>query len=118
LKDHQGDHQVTIIGGKDTISQEDFVAYWDILHNAFTIHVDRERIRKGLWKEYPASDQAKQVKVKIDRVLRSLSQLPPGEAGSLTEEGHELRLNALEELYDIINYAVFTARRLEGTWQM
>lgn len=87
------------------ISGKDLEDYTNVTLDALSIHLDRERIRHGLWKDYPAKDQCYQIKVKVDRVLRSL------EGPDLTEEQ---RANAVEELYDIINYSNFAVRILEG----
>jgi hypothetical protein len=105
-------HEVTHRGGIGIISPYDFNEYWNVVEDAFAVHLDREEIRHGLWKEYPAVDQANQIKVKIDRVLRSLERvtLPPE-----TPNAAALVNNAISELNDIINYAVFTSRILQGT---
>lgn len=87
------------------ISAEDRQQYFQTISNAFDVHLDREAIRKGLWKDYPARDQIFQLKVKIGRIERSL------EGGALTPEQSE---NIVSELHDIINYAVFAARIIEG----
>jgi len=86
----------------DTISQEDLDAYMDVIMAALGIHYEKERIRKGLWKEYGAKEQVDVIKIKADRVIRSLE---------LGIEGREE--NAKEELLDVINYAVFGIRRLQ-----
>lgn len=118
------DHTVTVRGGDGIISQEDFVAYWDVMMSAFAVHIDREEIRQGLWKEYPAEDQFHQIKVKIDRVGRSMEQILAlaktlGESTPDETQHQETqsRINALganvrEEVYDIINYANFGERQL------
>jgi len=88
--------------GPVSISKGDMEAYLDVIEQALAIHLDREAIRHGLWKEYPAKDQLYQIKVKTDRVARSLE-------GEPTEEQCE---NAVQELLDIINYSVFAIRKL------
>lgn len=90
----------------DEISQEDRTEYMNVIAGALLVHLDRERIRHGLWKEYPAIDQVYQISVKADRVKRSLNQ-----GISMTEDQRE---NAIDECYDIINYAIFAVRLLEG----
>ena len=90
----------------DEISQEDRTEYMNVVAGALLVHLDRERIRHGLWKEYPAKDQVYQISVKADRVKRSLDQ------GLMMSD--DQRDNAIEELYDIINYAIFGVRILEG----
>jgi hypothetical protein len=88
------------------LSQGDFNEYWDFQHGAFAVHLDREQIRRGLWKQYPALDQFNQIKVKVDRVINSLKL------------GDELQSaivqNIVEESYDIVNYANFGARIVQG----
>jgi hypothetical protein len=86
----------------DTISQADLDAYMDVIMAALNIHYEKERIRKGLWKDYGAKEQVDVIKIKADRVIRSLE---------LGIEGREE--NAKEELLDVINYAVFGIRRLQ-----
>ena len=108
-----GPQQVMISSGDESlINDEDFQAYFGILGEAFQIHLDKERIRKALWKDYPAEDQSNQIKVKIDRIIRSLERLRQQEADS-GPLSSALRDNILEELYDIINYSVFAARLVE-----
>lgn len=94
------------------ISDNDIEAWAQVVSDAFSVHVDRERVRKGLWKNYPARDQAVQVRTKIDRILHSLELL---ESDDLTESARAvLAQNVLEESSDIINYTVFTARIVSG----
>jgi len=88
------------------ISETDREQYLEVIASALLVHLDRERVRMGLWKEYPAKDQMSQVRVKTDRVLRSLER-----GFEMTEDMKE---NAIEECYDIINYAIFTVRILTG----
>lgn len=93
------------------ISSDDAKAYADVIESAISVHLNREAIRKGLWKRYPARDQCNQIKVKIDRILHSLDQI-----AAVAERNDEiLKQNILEELDDIINYAVFAARQIKGT---
>ena len=102
-------HSVTIIGGQGIISQEDFQGYWDIITDAFTIHIGKERTRQGLWKNYPAGDQYNQVRIKADRIMRSLEVIgkTPDEA-LVTALKEEVR----SEGHDIINYITFGDRLL------
>lgn len=98
------------------ISPEDVSDYFDVITDAFGVHIDRERIRHGLWKDYPAEDQGNQIKVKIDRVLRSLERLKfiPENTPEQRLEREALKQNAVSEGHDIINYANFLIRILEG----
>jgi hypothetical protein len=103
---------VTFQGGDGIITRHDFLAYWDVLQEAFAIHIDREAIRHGLWKDYPAGDQAGQIKTKVDRVLRSLElieTMDPESAEFIAQV-----TNVASEMLDIINYAVFTVRKMRG----
>ena len=101
----------SIFDGGDVISMGDVQDYVGVIQAAFAIHKDREKIRHGLWKDYPAADQCNQVKVKIDRTLRSLELI----AGHPMGDNQALQENAVQELLDIINYANFAVRLLEGT---
>jgi hypothetical protein len=104
------------IFGTGTLTTSDISDYFDVIGAAFRIHIDKERIRDGLWKQYPAEDQCNQIKIKIDRILRSLeriSSMPIGQDCS-QHTLHMLRENITEELHDIINYAVFAARIVNG----
>lgn len=108
------------------ISAEDFKAYWSVLESAYDIHLEKETIRQGLWKDYPAEDQFNQIKIKIDRVLRSMERIREIEkqsreqADSAQYETLEvwrdqlvaLKTNIREEVADIINYATFGERQL------
>jgi len=98
-----------MFGGTGILSEIDINDYFDVIRDAFAIHVEKERIRNGLWKEYPAEDQCNQIKIKIDRVIRSLERMRTG--ADLTGE---IARNVLEEQHDIINYSVFTARIVSG----
>jgi hypothetical protein len=88
------------------ISVEDFIKYLDVVNFSLMIHYERERIRFGLWKDYPATDQAGAIKVKVDRIIRSLERQP--------EPSTEMVTATTEEFQDIINYAIFGARKLGG----
>ena len=103
----------SVFGGTDVISPGDMCDYFDVIYDAFNVHVDRERIRDGLWKEYPAEDQCNQIKVKIDRVLRSLERKRQYER-NVGGSPDPMIQNAIEELFDIINYANFAVRILAG----
>lgn len=94
-----------------TVSQEDIDAYASVVDRAFGVHVDRERIRQGLWKQYDASDQTRQIKIKADRVDHSMDRRV--KADGATAEA--LSKSVIEELYDVINYSIFAIRQLEGT---
>jgi hypothetical protein len=101
---------VYISGNIGTISQQDAEAYWQEVFEAWKIYLDREAVRHGLWKRASAGDQGRQIKAKIDRALRSLELV---EQLKVTEE--DARDSILEELDDIINYAVFMKRIVKGT---
>lgn len=110
------EHEVHDVAFKDAdgvISDGDATLYFMVVQQAWNIHLDKERIRHGLWQEYPAQDQANQIKIKIDRVLRSLERIAHlEEIPSEKELLEELKANVCEEMHDIINYAVFTVRQL------
>ena len=87
------------------ISLEDFHSYFDVFSEAWDVHKDREAVRTGLWKEYPAQDQMWQVKVKTDRVLRILGD----------DKATDVQIAAaIKEFPDIINYTNFAARIMKG----
>ena len=91
------------------ISAADFDLYWREVGEAFAVHLNREEIRHGLWKEFPAADQARQIKSKVDRVLRALELVD-----QLKISQEEAQDSILEELDDIINYAIFAKRIVKG----
>lgn len=93
----------------DSIGGDDVQAYIDVVLGAFAIHADREAIRHGLWKEYPARDQMFHVGIKADRVRRTLDDTLAGQGAS---EGEIAAMVA--EARDIINYTIFTVRILES----
>lgn len=84
------------------ISEEDLVHYFDCCLEALKIHLDRERQRHGLWKQYPAVDQVRNIRIKSERIMNMLDREQRGIA--LTDEE---RRAMLEEYPDIINYAIF-----------
>jgi hypothetical protein len=84
---------------EEAISDEDVIAYFDVLIGAFKVHIDREKKRHGLWKDYPAADQIDQIRFKADRVKRMIERGGEGVDGEIVNEA-----------YDIINYATFAAR--------
>jgi len=103
----------SVFGGMDVLEPNDVVDYFDCIRDAFQIHVEKERLRNGHWKEYPTEDQNNCIKLKSDRVTRTLERLnAEGHMGPIMEM--DLRANATEELHDIINYAVFALRILNG----
>jgi hypothetical protein len=87
------------------LDDADFEKYLDVIAGALAVHVDRERIRHGLWKRYSARDQATTAKTKLERVLNTLN---------MDTVDDDLTANAIEELFDIINYSVFAVRLLRG----
>ena len=95
--------EANTLNSDGAISEQDMFDYFEVVFSAFDVHLDRERIRKGLWKKYNALDQVHPVRVKTDRIMRSLEGTP-------TQEQID---NAVEELYDIINYANFAVRILQ-----
>jgi hypothetical protein len=99
----------SVFGGTDVLQAGDLCDYFDVIYDSFSVHVDREKIRNGLWKDYPAEDQVRQIKAKTDRVLRSLEQLPRTGVSK-----DEFVSNITEELLDIINYANFAVRIVNG----
>jgi hypothetical protein len=103
------DHTVTIRGGNGIVSQEDFVSYFEVIGDAFAVHMGREKIRRGLWKDYPAKDQFNQIKIKIDRIMRTLEIIETTTDQKLAET---LRAEIESESSDIINYATFGVRQL------
>jgi hypothetical protein len=92
------------------ISDDDLQDYMETIFAALDIHLDRERIRQGLWKQYTARDQCNPIKFKIDRVLHSLGIMDQ----QVGQRDEAIVDNAVNELYDIINYANFAVRKLQG----
>lgn len=99
-----------IYGDDQILSPQDFKDFWDFQLGAFAVHLDRERIRRGLWKEYPALDQFTQVKIKVDRIINSL-KLEEMAGGAMMDP---IITNIVEESYDISNYVNFGARIVQG----
>ncbi len=87
------------------LSKEDEGKYVEVILDAYDVHVDREKIRKGLWKRYGARDQVNTTKTKLERVLNTLT---------MDHVDDDMTENAIQELYDIINYSVFAVRLLKG----
>lgn len=101
--------QVRLLDRSSVLSDADFTLYWETLYyGPFQVHIDRERTRKGLWKLYEAEDQARQVKIKGDRVMHTFENF----ANVHDDEGTKMAI--LAELDDIINYSIFTKRILTG----
>jgi len=98
-----GEYVLAMAG--DSLSQEDLERYLDVVKESLAVHIDRDRIRKGLWKTSSARDQANMVRVKIERVMHILSQdaITKEELDEVVKEGH-----------DIINYSVFFVRLAKG----
>lgn len=88
----------------NAISIADRDAYFAVALQAFRIYLDRENVRHGLWKQYPARDQVQQIKIKAERVVSILER---------EENTSEELAVVLEELRDIINYTVFGYRLVE-----
>lgn len=99
----------TLSFGEGRLMDDDAGAYTEVIQNAVDIHLNKEAIRDGLWKDYPARDQCYQIKVKADRIKRTLERCPVG--GELKDEE---TANVTEELLDIINYCVFAVRKVQG----
>lgn len=106
----------------DDIPTSDKDQYLENILEAFRVYIARDSIRRGLWKQYPARDQMQQIKIKAERVLSILERYKrdldeaaalgaPSEVigGGIAREDSE-RAVMLEELDDIINYAVFAKR--------
>lgn len=88
------------------ISEEDLKAYLTCCLDALAVHLDRERARHGLWKDYPAIDQVRQIKIKTERILRTLERADDLALHPDSAEQQKM----LEEYPDIINYAIFAWR--------
>lgn len=107
-----------VLDGGDIIGVDDLQGYHEIIARAFAVHVDREKVRHGLWKRYSGKDQVKQIKIKADRAEHTLELVPalPFTPGQIwTDDAQALVDATVEELYDIINYAVFAVRKLNGS---
>lgn len=87
----------------DNLSDDDLRKYLEIIRGALEVHNDREKKRHGLWKEYTPHDQLKQVKIKVERILRVIenNKLHPD----------EISADIIGEGLDIINYTVFAIRQ-------
>lgn len=98
------EHNLTGEEPVNAISIADRDSYFAVLLQAFRVYLDRENVRHGLWKQYPARDQVQQIKIKAERVVSILDR---------EENTSEELAVVLEELRDIINYAVFGYRITE-----
>jgi hypothetical protein len=87
-----------------TMSRHDQEAYVGVLVDAAIVHVDRERIRRAMWKDYKPIDQIRQIVHKADRCMRILEMSD--------EVTHEEAESIYEECMDFINYATFAARQI------
>ena len=87
------------------ISEDDMNMWQDVIAGAAMVYVERDNLRRGLWKQYSAHDQVRQMKIKVERVEHAL-RLP------LEVPAQQM---VIAEVYDIINYGVFTARLVGGT---
>jgi hypothetical protein len=92
---------------EDAITLQDAAAYQRVVQQAVDVHMDRERIRHGLWKQYSAMDQIRQAKIKVERVFQALEYAE-------REGADPPAIDILEEIPDIINYSIFAARILKG----
>lgn len=108
--DNVDGQKITIRDRSGILSDDDFEEYWCTLYEGpFRVHLDRENVRHGLWKQYDAIDQARQVKIKGDRVMHTYERLSG--ADRLVQD----TMVILSELDDVINYAVFAKRLIQGT---
>ena len=106
----------------NAIPTSDRNRYFENILEAFRVYVARDSIRRALWKQYPARDQMQQIKIKSERVLSILDNhkkalneaAAAGAPDEVLSEGiareADERAVMLEELDDIINYAVFAKR--------
>lgn len=97
----------TLLAGS-TITPQDAYEYVSCFRDAAQVHVDRERIRRGLWKDYDADDQIRQAFIKSDRIRKILEIAHKESRGLTSTEMDEIG----SECDDIINYATFTKRSL------
>lgn len=88
-----------------TLSGADLEGYINVILDALAVHVERDRIRHGMWKEYEAKDQVQVMRYKVDRILRSL-EINAGDPAQIQ--------SCIEECHDIVNYCTFTVRLLRG----
>ena len=89
-----------------TITADDAREYMIAIRGAVEVHVDRERKRHGLWKEYGAEDQIRQIKLKSERIMKMYEQaLKESRELNATEQAA-----VVEECQDMINYSVFGIR--------
>jgi len=88
------------------LSKKDFADYAEVIDRALEIHIEKEKIRHGLWKKYEAEAQTRQIKIKADRIEHTLELV--------AKQGDDVALikSTIEELLDVINYSVFAVRQL------
>lgn len=104
-------HHLRLLGFEvpvDQLSEDDLRQHLAVVLEALAVHNEKEGIRHGLWKKYPAKVQTFQIKIKAERILQTLER---AEGRELTEAEQD---NILEEYRDINNYSVFGHRIVEG----
>jgi hypothetical protein len=98
--------------GERSLSEQDRRDQVGVMIAAMEIHIRKERVRRGLWKESTAVDQARMMRVKVERIISILERCE--REGINLASQPELLANLLEEHCDIINYSCFGHRLLDG----
>lgn len=87
------------------VSEADLEAWVDAAQDALNIHMDKEEERRALWKQYPARDQLSMIKIKTERALHAI------DTPALASQAADV---VVAEVPDIINYAIFAQRIVQG----
>lgn len=80
-----------------------------VLARAERIYKDRSKVRGNLWARSDAGSQVRMIEEKVQRATYALALADRD--GSLPESA---KAAAVDDLLDIINFAVFAVRHLEG----
>lgn len=83
----------------------------ELLH-VMDIFVERNAVREDLWKEGGAEDSAHHAKSKAKRLVRYIEQIQDLTPNELVSNS-TMFAGALDDAYDLANYALFFARNVQ-----
>lgn len=81
---------------------------------SFDIFVERSKYRGDLWAEFDAEDSLHHCRSKLARIEALVLRTKDPKYNDRPESLAKFKEEALDDIHDLINYAVFTARHLEG----
>lgn len=82
-----------------------------VLNKVLGIYLDRSKTRGELWAEFDVHDALHHCKSKLARAQAAVGRL---ELGPVMDSPDTVHAEALDSLYDLINYAAFAVRHLTG----